>query len=63
VLPARTVTAALRVWFARLRSGWAWGFQSLKSPTTETAPPGSSMGNVNVTRTVPSRPGLDVLIT
>ena len=63
VLPARTVTAALRVWFARFRSGWVCGFQSLKFPTTETAPPGSSMGSANVTRTVPSRPGLDVLIT
>ena len=63
VLPARTVTAALRVWFARFRIGWVYGFQSLKSPTTETAPPGSSMGRANVTRTVPSRPGLDVLIT
>jgi hypothetical protein len=63
VLPARTVTAALRVWFARFRIGWVYGFQSLKSPTTETAPPGVSMGSVNVTRTVPSRPGFDVLIT
>ena len=63
VLPARTVIAALRVWFARFRSGWVCGFQSLKFPTTETAPPGSSMGSANVTRTVPSRPGFDVLIT
>jgi len=58
-----TVTAALRVWFARFRSGWVCGFQSLKFPTTETAPPGSWTGSANVMRTVPSRPGFDVLIT
>jgi len=63
VLPALTVTAALRVWFARFRSGWVCGFQSLKFPTTETAPPGSWTGSANVMRTVPSRPGFDVLIT
>ena len=38
--PAGTVTAALRVPLARRRSGWAKGFQSLKSPTTDTAPLG-----------------------
>src|SRR5579872_1097295 len=62
VLPTGTVTAALRVWFARRRSGWARGFQSLKLPTTDTAPSGSSAGRANVTRTVPSRSGLVVLI-
>jgi hypothetical protein len=34
----------------------------LKLPTTDTAPSGSSAGSAKVTRTVPSRPGLDVLI-
>ena len=63
MLPAFTVTAALLVLLARLRSGWVCGFQSLKLPTTETAPPGSPMGRVNVTRTLPSRPGFVVLIT
>ena len=32
--------------FARRRSGWAMGSQPLKSPTTDTAPPGSSAGSV-----------------
>src|SRR5215467_206766 len=63
MVPTGTVTAALRVPFARRRSGWANGFQSLKSPTTETAPLGSSAGRAKVMRTVPFRPGLVVLIT
>src|SRR3984957_6950585 len=62
VLPAGPVTAALRVRFARRRSGWAKGSQSLKLPTTDTAPSGSSAGSAKVTRTVPSCPGLVVLI-
>src|SRR5271163_2536091 len=62
VLPAGTVTATLRVRFARRRSGWEKGFQSLKLPTTDTAPSGSSAGSAKVTRTVPSCPGLVVLI-
>jgi hypothetical protein len=33
----------------------------LKSPTTETATAGSATGSVKVTRTEPSRRGLDVL--
>src|SRR6266536_1348246 len=48
--------------FARCCSGWAKGSQSLKSPTTDTAPPGSSTGSAKVTRTLPLRPGLAVLI-
>src|SRR5215468_7959132 len=63
MVPTGTVTAALRVPFARRRSGWANGSQSLKSPTTDTAPRGSSAGRAKVMRTVPSRPGLVVLIT
>src|SRR5215467_427206 len=62
MVPAGTVTAALRVPFARRRSGWANGSQSLKSPTTDTAPQGRSAGRAKVTRTVPVRPGLVVLI-
>src|SRR5215469_14251354 len=62
MVPAGTVTAALRVPLARRRSGWAKGFQLLKSPTTDTAPQGSSAGRAKVTRTVPSRPDLVVLI-
>src|SRR5215471_20175035 len=56
------VTTALRTPFERLRNGWAWGFQSLKSPTTDTAPAGSVPGSTNVTRTVPARVGLSTLI-
>jgi len=59
---ATIAAAALRVPLARRRSGCAKGFQLLKSPTTETAPHGSSAGRAKVTRTVPSRPGLVVLI-
>src|SRR6516225_5988665 len=62
MVPPGTVTAALRVPLARRRSGCAKGFQLLKSPTTDTAPSGSSAGRAKVTRTVPSRPGLVVLI-
>lgn len=39
---AGTLTAVLRVPFPRRRSGWANGFQSLKSPATDTAPGGSN---------------------
>ena len=45
----------------RRRSGWANGSQSLKSPTTETAP-ASLAGSTNVTRTRSSWPGLVILI-
>src|SRR5215831_15886560 len=62
MVPTGTVTAALRVPFARRRSGWAKGSQSLKSPTTDTAPKGWSAGRAKVTRPVPLRPGLVVLI-
>ena len=46
----------------RLRSGWVKGFQSLKLPTTDTAPGGSLAGRAKVTRTEPSRTGLETLI-
>src|SRR5215471_9742584 len=62
MVPTGTVTAALRVPFVRRRNGWAKGSQSLKSPTTDTAPTGWSAGRAKVTRTVPLRPGLFVLI-
>src|SRR5947207_12792439 len=62
MLSAGTVTAALRGPCARRRSGSAKGFQSLKPPTTDTARCGASAGGAKVTRTVPSRPGLVVLI-
>lgn len=39
-----------------------WVSQSLKSPTTDTAPAGYAAGSANVTRTVPARLGLVTLI-
>ena len=62
MLPAGTVTEALRVWLERTRSGCADGSQLLKSPTTETAPAGSFAGSEKVILTMPSPLGFVVLI-